>query len=89
MLRFRNRFKGQPSDPHECPCGRRISRSITGGRETLIHELPWCARFEALVDESRRHPDIELHTALVSDRETIVVADGDTPADICNPVQPS
>lgn len=83
-LRFRNRFTAKESQLRQCECGRTVSRSVSDGRETLIHELPWCALFEQLVTAATSEPAIELHVAMVNatDQETMVIADGDTVADV-------
>jgi hypothetical protein len=88
-LRFRNRFKSAPSELRVCDCGGRVSFTVVEQRETVIHELPWCARFEALmreiaaIDAGEGKP-ITPHVALVNvaDRETVVVADGDSVDDV-------
>jgi hypothetical protein len=92
MLRFRNRFTGTQSQLHQCPCGRRVTESSQGGRQTLIHELPWCPVFTRVVEQLRADPSSQLHQAVVlieagkDTIETIVTADGDTTDDINAPV---
>lgn len=87
MLRFRNRFKGTPSDLHVCKCGQRLTHSIADGRETFIHELPWCAAFKAIVDAHVGQPDVSTHIAVAqvgsaSPVETVILADGDSASDV-------
>lgn len=84
MLRFRNRFKATPSQIGTCSCGRRMSFSVTEGREAVIHEQPWCERFGQLVEKSLAERGVSLHVALVNPEghETILVADGDSVADV-------
>ncbi len=83
-LRFRNRFKGETGEVTRCNCGLRLAESVADGRLTVIHELPWCAAFRAFAEKSATLPDAANHVALVAPElgETIVIADGDTPADV-------
>ncbi len=82
MLRFRNRFKATPSTVATCSCGRRLSFSVSDGREMVIHELPWCERFEALAHQTAAEAgaDAAHHVALVNvtDQEAVIIADGDS-----------
>jgi len=97
MLRFRNRFTAKPvGDCRVCACGRFVTCETSDGRETIIHELPWCDAFRELV--GKLHAAGEAHGGGVShhvamlestvDRtpvtNTIVIADGDTPAEVEN-----
>lgn len=84
-LRFRNRFTAKPSEVGSCKgCGLHITHTTADGRETFIHELPWCGAFRAFVEKAQPEPGTQLHMALgnVTDRETLVIADGDTIADV-------
>lgn len=90
-LRLRNRFRGEPSVIERCRCGRRLSWTVSDGREMVIHELPWCAEFEAVVglmagDSTRYH--VAAVEAADDGIETVVLADGDSPDDVRN-AQPS
>lgn len=86
-LRFRNRFTGRPSPVVACSCGRQVSFSLEEGRETVIHEVPWCPRFEELMQRLEGEAGVEMHVALVAPEvgKTIIVADGDTVDDVRNP----
>lgn len=85
MLRFRNRFTGAPSTLLECNCGRRLTFSRAEGRQSIIHELPWCERFEDLMKRLQAEGG-QLHQAAVvyaeQGVETVLVADGDVPGDV-------
>jgi hypothetical protein len=84
--RFRNRFtdNAMPSELGKCKaCGVYVTRSVVGGRETMIHELPWCQSFRDLVTALHGVPGTELHMAVgTTDRQTVIIADGDTVADV-------
>lgn len=91
MLRFRNRFKGESSELHTCPCGLRITMSVTPetGRQTIIHELPWCKGFAKVMrDLTEQDRSSQLHHAAVVidpvalNVQTVVVADGDRIEDV-------
>lgn len=86
-LRFRNRFKTQTHEAGTCRCGRYLTHESNDGRETIIHQLPWCPEFEALVKRIEPERDVQMHVALMNPlkKETIVIADGDTPTDIQDP----
>lgn len=83
-LRFRNRFTADSCVIRECPCGLRVAHTVNDGRETVIHELPWCPTFRALMGVVADSPDAALHMALVAPElgEMMVTADGDTLADV-------
>jgi hypothetical protein len=85
VLRFRNRFKGAPSEMKTCRCGRRVTFTVADGRETVIHELPWCPVFGALIKSIEHEPGVEHHVALAqvgtgAPVETVIIADGDSAA---------
>lgn len=84
MLRFRNRFTERPSPVVDCGCGLRVSFSQTNGRETVIHEVPWCPTFERLMQRLQGEAGVEMHVALVAPEEgkTMIVADGDSVDDV-------
>jgi hypothetical protein len=94
MIRFRNRFTAKPVESRTCRCGRFVSFEVSDGRETVIHELPWCDRFRelmaALKAAGEAHGgDVSHHIALMEstvDRtpitRTLVIADGDSAADV-------
>ena len=86
MLRFRNRFTAAPSLILTCHCGRRLTYSGADGRQTIIHELPWCDRFEGLMKKLQAEPGAQLHQAAIyateSGVETVLTADGDRFADV-------
>jgi hypothetical protein len=91
--RFRNRFTrgdGDPAQIRTCQCGRFVSVSEANGRQTAIHELPWCARFETLMREIEGQAGVALHGGVVTvddleskaNPEMVIIADGDTAADV-------
>jgi hypothetical protein len=88
MLRFRNRFQGAPSDLLRCRCGLLLTTSGEPGRQTIIHELPWCDAFRAAIEQLQASdPTARLHQALVvadADKgiDTLIVADGDRIEDV-------
>ena len=96
MLRFRNRFTAKPVESRTCSCGRFVTFELSDGRETIIHELPWCDKFRELTEAIQAAGDtnggnVGHHVALMAstvDRtpvtSTIVIADGDTPAEVEN-----
>jgi hypothetical protein len=98
MLRFRNRFTAKPVESRVCGCGRLVTREVSDGRETIIHEHPWCDRFRELIAAidaagEAEGGNVSHHVALMAaipDRSavvrTVVVADGDS-ADECERVR--
>ena len=87
MLRFRNRFRDapMPSDVAKCKaCGLHVTHSFAADRETFIHELPWCDTFREFISRAAAEPGVQLHMAVgnVTDRETLIIADGESIADI-------
>lgn len=86
-LRFRNRFRGAPTKLLICPCGRRLSVSVADGRETLIHELPWCQEFDVLVGAVESDASTRFHVAVVDTAlEMTIIADG-AASDVRDPVK--
>jgi hypothetical protein len=89
MLRFRNRFKATTSEAHTCMCGRHVTLSVADGRETIIHELPWCEAFEAIIAKYAPEPGVTPHVAVCAVgpgvSKTLVIADGDSVEDVRDP----
>ena len=88
-MRMRFRFRAAPSLGFTCSCQRHISVSLERGRETVIHELPWCERFAALMARVEGEPEVDLHTALMDPMggQTTIIADADSVADLHAPVK--
>lgn len=83
FLRFRNRFKAGVVEIHPCRCGVNFSRSVEGGRETFLHEEPWCEPFQRLVQAVRQQEEARLTAGQVlAPGVLVVLGEGQTEAEV-------